>query len=103
MSVVFWILVVIAVVAFFFIRKNFKVPKFGSLCVTTGALKTGKSTFSLYLARKTYKRNLRTVKVRNWFRRLLNKLFNKNYELEEEPLFYSTIPVDFPMSVLRLI
>lgn len=85
-----------------YIRKNFKVPAFGSLCVTTGGLKTGKSTFSLSLAKRTYKRNLRSVKVRNWFRKLFNKLFHKSYELEELPLFYSTIPVNFPHVRLTL-
>ena len=89
---VIWILVciVVAVVLIWYIRTHFKSPKYGSLCVTTGGLKTGKSTFSLHLAIKTYKRNLRVVKFRNFF----NKLFSR--ELEEEPLFYSTIPVGIP-------
>ena len=63
-----WVILLVAVVFIgLYIRKHFKVPAFGSLCVTTGGLKTGKSTFSLYLAIKTYKRNLRIVKIRNFF------------------------------------
>lgn len=85
-----------------FLKKKFKTPTFGSLCVTTGGLKTGKSTFSLHLAKKTYKRNLRVVKFRNWCRKVLYTLFKKEYELEEEPLFYSTIPVAFPHVRLTL-
>lgn len=87
-----WLLIVavVAVLIFFVIRKHFKVPKFGSLCVTTGGLKTGKSTFSLHLACKTYRRNVRSVKFAN----VLAKLFNK--PMQEMPLFYSTIPVGFP-------
>ena len=57
-----WIALLIGAIALLiYIKKNFKVPKFGSLCVTTGGLKTGKSTFSLHLAYRTYKRNLRFV------------------------------------------
>lgn len=93
----FWIiLILVCLVVAFFIRKNFKIPSFGSLCVTTGGLKTGKSTFSLHLAIKTYKRNKRVVAVRNFF----HKLFKQ--PLEEEPLFYSTIPVAFPHVRLTL-
>lgn len=83
-------IVIIVFVVTWYMRKHFKVPKFGSLCVTTGGLKTGKSTFSLHLAYKTYKHNLRSVKVRNFFAKLFSK------PLEELPLFYSTIPVGFP-------
>lgn len=80
----------IAVFVWIYIRKHFKFPKFGSLCVVTGSLKTGKTTFSLHLAYKTYRRNLRRVKVRNFFAKMFSK------PLEELPLFYSTIPVGFP-------
>lgn len=36
-----WLLLIVAVVLLivYFIRKNFKTPKYGSLCVTTGGLK----------------------------------------------------------------
>lgn len=91
-----------AVFLLWYIRKHFKVPMFGSLCVTTGGLKSGKSTYSLALARKTYKRNLRVVKVRNAVKCWLNKWFKRNFEMEEEPLFYSTIPVAFPHVRLTL-
>lgn len=73
------------------ILRKFKVPKVGSMSVVTGQLKSGKSTFSLYLAYTQYKRNLRRVKIRNWFRRVFHL-----GEIEEFPLFYSTVPVALP-------
>lgn len=99
-----FLIILFALVALllWWLSKRFKTPKFGALCVTTGGLKTGKSTFSLYLAKKTFKRNLREVKFKNFFRKLVNKLFNKQLPYEEEPLFYSTIPVAFPHVRLTL-
>ena len=93
---ILFIIIAICLVFLFLVRRKFKVPKFGSLCVTTGGLKTGKSTYSLHLAYKTYKRNLRSVKFSNFFRKIFGK------PLEEEPLFYSTIPVGFPHVRLTL-
>lgn len=101
-SLFFWIIVAVVIIGAVYIKKHFKTPKYGSLCVTTGGLKTGKSTFSLHLAKHTYKRNLRGVKIRNWFRKVWNKLFKKEVDLEEEPLFYTTIPVSFPHVRLTL-
>ena len=89
------VLVILCLIAFFFVRK-LKTPTFGSLCVTTGGLKTGKSTFSLYLAYKTYRKNLFIVRFRNLF----HKIFKQ--PLEELPLFYSAIPVSFPHVRLTL-
>ena len=86
----FLVLAIIGFVIWFIIRKNFKTPSFGSMCVVTGGLKCGKSTFSLYLAYRTYKKNLFAVKIANFF----NRLFHR--EELELPLFYSTIPVSFP-------
>lgn len=93
-----WIFIIVGVGIFiaYVLRKHFKVPKFGALCVTTGGLKTGKSTFSLHLAYRTYKRNRRRVRFRNFFLKLFSK------PLEEEPLFYTTIPVGFPHVRLTL-
>lgn len=55
-------------------------------CVTlvNGGVKTGKSTLSVYLALKYYKKNLRKWKLRKW---LLHKE-------EEMPLLYSNIPLN---------
>ncbi len=95
-------MVAVVIIVAVYIKKNFKTPKHGSLCVTTGGLKTGKSTFSLHLARKTFKRNERSVKFKNWCIKVWNKLFKKDLPLEELPLFYTTIPVAFPHVRLTL-
>lgn len=88
---VIWLLIFGAILfAFFYIRKHFKVPKTDSMALITGAVKSGKSTFSLALAYSKYKRNLRSWKVRKFF----SKMFNK--PMEEMPLFYTTIPVGVP-------
>ena len=102
--IMFWLIVIFALVAllFWWLGKRFKNPKTGALCVTTGGLKTGKSSFSLYLAKKTYRRNLLEVKFKNFVRKVINKLFSKDLPYEEEPLFYSTIPVAFPHVRLTL-
>lgn len=97
LGTILWIMIALIVFLIIrYMRKHFKVPKFGALCVTTGGLKTGKSTFSLHLAYKTWRRNVRTVKFMN----ALRKLFNR--QQEEIPLFYSTIPVGFPHVRLTL-
>lgn len=92
----FWgILILIAVIFItWYIHKHFKVPKVGAMAMVTGGVKSGKSTFSFALAYKAYRRNLRSVKVRNFFARLFSK------PLEELPLFYTTIPVACPHVLL---
>lgn len=62
-------------------------PKINSLTMVTGGVKSGKSTFSVYLAITTYKRSLRSVKIKNFFRKLLKK------DLLELPLLYSNVPL----------
>lgn len=91
-----WVLV-LGIIAFvtWYIHHHFKVPKVGSMAMVTGGVKSGKSTFSMALAYKQFKRNLRGVKIRNFFRRLFGK---GNYE--ELPLFYSTIPLSIPHVLL---
>lgn len=92
---IFWILIIGAL--FFvihIIRKKFKTPKCDSMVCVTGGVKSGKSTFSFHVAYKTYRRNLRSVKIRNF----IAKIFNK--EQSEIPLFYTTIPVAVPHVLL---
>lgn len=82
-------LIIIVVVAWIYISRNFKMPKIGAMTAVTGAVKSGKSTFSFALAYKQYRRNLRGVKFRNFVRK---KILRRD-DLEEIPLFYSTIPL----------
>lgn len=92
-----WIFILIVVGVLFLvwiIRSKFKMPKTDNMICVTGGVKSGKSTFSFALADSIYRGNLRRWKVRNFFRKAINKVFRKDLPLEEKPLFYSTIPVN---------
>lgn len=70
--------------------KFIKIPKCGNMTLVTGGIKTGKSTMSVHLAYRTYKRNRRKVAIINFFRRLMHK------QPLETPLLYSNIPLAVP-------
>lgn len=78
------------------IRSKFKVPKVSCVSLVTGGVKSGKSTFSVYLAKKTYDRIHRSWKIRAYFQKLFNK------PISEEPLLYSNIPLAFPYVPITL-
>lgn len=90
------ILIALVVWAFVWWLKNCKTVKNGSMVCVTGGVKSGKSTFSFWLAYRAYKRNVRSVKFRNWLR----KVFKIKGADEELPLFYTTIPVAVPHVLL---
>lgn len=81
---------------FYKVSKHFKVPKIACVSLTTGGVKSGKSTFSVYLAISTYKRIHRRWKVRKVFQTLFNK------PIDEEPLLYSNIPLSVPYVPITL-
>ena len=87
MNIQFLILLAILGLLLFLYLKFFKIPKIGSLVLVSGGVKTGKSTTSVYFALKTYKKNLRSVKFKNFFRKIFKK------QLLEEPLLYSNVPL----------
>lgn len=74
----------------FYLLRKFKVPVVGSMALITGAVKSGKTTFSLALAISNYKRAVRRWKVRKFFCKILFR------PVPEKPLFYSNVPVAFP-------
>lgn len=80
---------VIGFLVFKFYSK-FKVPKTGTLTLVSGGVKCGKSTYSVYLCWKNWKRNHRRWRVRSWIQEKLG------IEVSEEPLFYSNIPLAVP-------
>ena len=92
------LLALLALGAFIFykISKHFKVPKIACVSLTTGGVKSGKSTFSVYLAISTYKRIHSRWKVRKVFQTLFNK------PIDEEPLLYSNIPLSVPYVPITL-
>lgn len=66
------------------ISRLFKVPKTGSVVLVTGGVKTGKTTLSVHLALKCYRRAI----VRYYISRIL--FF---WRKSEKPLLYSNIPL----------
>lgn len=69
---------------------KFKCPKIGGLTLVNGGIKTGKTTFAVYLAYSNYKRAVRSWKIRSYFQKLLGR------KVDEEPLLYSNIPLNIP-------
>lgn len=87
-SLIFFLLVVALVVFIVHkIRSKFKAPKVGCMALVTGGVKTGKSTFAVYLAISNYKRVHKSWKIRAFFQRKFNR------EVSEEPLLYSNVPL----------
>lgn len=84
---------ILIAVALFFVHKflkQFKLCKIGSLVLFNGGVKCGKSTLSVNTAIKEIKSRRRSVRIKNFFRRLFSK---KPIEL---PLLYSNVPLAYP-------
>lgn len=87
------IIIVLFLVILWFVNKflsRFKIPKLNSLVMVTGGVKCGKSTLSVHMAIKTYKRRVRSTKFVNFFRRIFKK------PEREIPLLYSNVPLAIP-------
>lgn len=84
------LLLIGVVILFFYLHHEFKIPKFGCMTLVTGGVKTGKSTLSVYMAIKRYKRNKRQIRFLNILRKIIFK------PALEEPLLYSNIPLGVP-------
>lgn len=85
------LLIILAIIfgIWYLIHRLFKIPKVNCLGLVTGAVKSGKSTLSIYLTYRQWKRSHRRWKIRGWIR----KLFKKEND-REEPLIYSNIPLN---------
>ena len=87
-SLILLILILVGVgFGFYFLHKNFKFPRSGMFSLVVGGVKSGKTTYAVSLALKTYKRVHRRWAIRRVFLKMLHK------EPEEEPLLYSNIPL----------
>lgn len=86
------LLLIVAGVCFglHFLSKLFKYPKIGSICMVTGGVKTGKSTFSVALVYREWKTRHRRWKIRKFFQTLFK------LPVDEEPLIYSNVPLKVP-------
>lgn len=96
MWIIILILAIIFLIAFIRVRK---IPKLGNMTLVSGGIKTGKTTLSVYLAIRKYKRNHFVWRAKcvffHVFKFLRLKKF-KDKELPEEPLLYSNIPLAVP-------
>lgn len=82
-----YIVIIAGIIGVIIISKKIKNLKISNLILVTGAVKSGKSTYALYLAYKEYKKAHRKWRIKT----ALAKAFGK--KPEEEPLLYSNIPL----------
>lgn len=97
------ILVVLLIILVWLYFKFFKIPKIKNLVFIDGGLGAGKSFYSVYLAVRLYKRNLRRYRIARFLFRPfgsmpkgVNKVCDKLHDLWhclEEPILYSNIPL----------
>lgn len=85
------LLIIGLIFLYFYIKRKFKFPVVGSMCLVSGGVKTGKTTFSVGLAISEHKRVVRRVKFKNFFRKIFFKC-----AVQELPLLYSNIPLKVP-------
>ena len=78
-SVFLIVVILIAIGLYIFYRKNFKILKVPSVCLITGGVKTGKTSLSVTLSQKDFKR-----RHRKWY--FLKRFLHRDLE---EPLFYT--------------
>lgn len=76
-----------------------KIPKCGNMVLVTGGVKTGKSTLSVRLVYKTWKKQKMKVRIQNLLLRVFKFLRIKKFkeaEYKPLPLIYSNIPLELP-------
>lgn len=100
-----WIIAIVIVCLLLYLYfRFFKIPKIKNLVFIDGGLGAGKSFYSVYLAVRLYKRNLRRYKVAKFLFRpiavmksvpnskVLRRIRSLYFDLEE-PILYSNIPL----------
>ncbi len=80
------ILCILAILTIIFYIKYVKIPKLKNIIFIDGSLGTGKSFYSVALAIKLYKRNLKRYKIK----KIILKIIKSKKEIEK-PLLYSNI------------
>lgn len=88
MTIALVVFLIVLVMALFLFLKLRKVPKCGSLTLITGGVKTGKSTLSIHLALRMY----RKAKFR-WRAYMILRKVLRFLPIREKPLFYSNVPI----------
>lgn len=92
-----YVIIIAAIILLILFNKIIKIPKFGNMVLITGGVKTGKSTMSVWLAYRQYRRQLRKWWIHNHIIYYMLKWLPfkkcKNIKQKEKPLFYSNVPV----------
>ena len=88
--IIYVIIGILLIAVFIRVYNKFKFPKLSNCILVNGAIKSGKSTYSVAMTNTLYKRQLRKTKVRNF----LAKVFLK--KPSELPLIYSNVPLAVP-------
>lgn len=86
----FIFIILLVVLVLWFIRRHFKRLVIPNVYLISGAVKTGKTLLSVHLAKKEYRRNIRSYYLRVLFMKLL---FFKNKDLPKKPMLYTNIPL----------
>lgn len=76
-----------------------KIPKCGNMVLVTGGVKTGKTTLSVRLVFKTWKKQVLKVRIQNALLKVFKFLKIKKFKDAEKkplPLIYSNIPINMP-------
>lgn len=91
------ILIILALVLVCFVAYKLKIPKCGNMILVTGGVKTGKTTLSVHLVRRLWKKQKMKVRIENALLRVL-KIFPKwrGKEKKPMPLIYSNVPLSIP-------
>lgn len=89
------ITLVVAVIVAFLVLRVLKVPKCGNMILVTGGVKTGKTTLSVRLVYKLWKKQCLKVRIQNIIIRIMRRISKKwkDRPLKDKPLIYSNIPL----------
>lgn len=91
-----WIILIAGVIIFFMIFSHIKRLTYGNLTLVSGGVKTGKTMMSVWLLKKTYRKQLR-----KWRWKCLTAKLKKQ-ALPEKPLIYSNMPLALEYCPLTL-
>lgn len=95
-----YVILILAVIGFIMYLRVRKIPKVGNMILTTGGIKTGKSTFSVHLALRLYKKQVFKFKLKRAIIKIAKKLKIKRFKTvpipTEKPLLYSNVPLKVP-------
>ena len=88
---------ILAVVIICFVGYKMRIPKCGNMILVTGGVKTGKTTLSVHLVKRIWKKQKTKAKISNailFCLRWIPKFRKKQYK--PMPLIYSNIPLSIP-------